>query len=167
MTLVARRRKHFRVFLAIFLVAQLSSKRGVLVHKNSLASCLRCRHSVEPRALTCPFKHSDLVARSLLNWHLTHKFIWGRINQLIKLWPAYSTFVFPTARQPMAQPQLHHCCHSDIIRLSALVRDPSNLSMICNQCFWQPWKSSSTKSYFHHFCVVGCCCLYYFIRSLK
>jgi len=36
------------------------SKRGVLVRKNSLASCQWCRHSVEPRALTCPFNHSDL-----------------------------------------------------------------------------------------------------------
>jgi len=62
MTLVARWREQFRGFLAIFLVAQLSPKRGVLVHKNSLASCQRCRHSVEPRALTCPFKHSDLLA---------------------------------------------------------------------------------------------------------
>jgi len=67
MTLVARRREHFRVFLAMFLVAQLSPKRGVLVHKISLASCQRCRHSVEPRALTCPFKHSDLIAWSLLS----------------------------------------------------------------------------------------------------
>jgi len=45
-TLVARRREHFLGLLAIFLVAQLSPKRGVLVHKNSLASCQRCRHSV-------------------------------------------------------------------------------------------------------------------------
>ena len=66
-TLVARRRKHFRGVLAIFLVAQLSPKRGVLVHKNSLASCQQCRHSVEPRALTCPVKHSDLSAWSLLS----------------------------------------------------------------------------------------------------
>jgi len=44
-TLVARPREHFRCFLTIFLVAQLSPKRGVLVHKNSLASCQRCRHS--------------------------------------------------------------------------------------------------------------------------
>jgi hypothetical protein len=51
-TLVARRREHFRDFLAIFLVAQLPPKRGALVHKNSLASCQLCRHSVEPRALT-------------------------------------------------------------------------------------------------------------------
>ena len=36
MTLVARRREHFWIFLAIFLVAQLPPKRGVLVHKNSL-----------------------------------------------------------------------------------------------------------------------------------
>jgi len=45
-TLVARRRKHFRVCLAIFLVAQIPPKRGVLVHKNSLASYQQCRHSV-------------------------------------------------------------------------------------------------------------------------
>jgi len=67
MTLVPRRREHFRGFLAIFLVAQLSPKRGVIVHKNSLASCQRSRHSVEPRALTCPLKHSDLIAWSLLS----------------------------------------------------------------------------------------------------
>ena len=71
--LVAHRRKHFRDFLAIYLVAQLSPKRGILVHKNSVASCQRCRHSVEPRALTCPFKQSDLIAWSLLSWHPRHK----------------------------------------------------------------------------------------------
>jgi len=65
--LVACRIEHFRGFGAIFLVAQLSPKRGVLVHNNSLASCQRCRHSVEPRALTCPFKYSDLFAWSLLS----------------------------------------------------------------------------------------------------
>jgi len=37
-TLVARWREHFHGFLAIFLVAQLPPKRGVLAHKNSLAS---------------------------------------------------------------------------------------------------------------------------------
>jgi len=39
-------------------------KSGVLAHKNSLASCQRCRHSVEPepRAQTCPFKQSNLSA---------------------------------------------------------------------------------------------------------
>jgi len=67
MTLVARRREHFRGFWAILFVAQLSPKRGVLVHKNSLASCQRCRHSVEPRALKCLFKRSDLIAWSLLS----------------------------------------------------------------------------------------------------
>jgi len=63
-TLVARQRVHFRVFLAIFLVAQLPPKRGVLVHKNSLASYQRCSHSIEPRALTCPFKQNNLSAWS-------------------------------------------------------------------------------------------------------
>jgi len=62
----------------MFLVAQLSPKRGVLLHKNSLASCHRYRHSVEPRALTFPFKHSDLIAWSLLSWHPTHKYLWGK-----------------------------------------------------------------------------------------
>ena len=75
LTLVARWREHFRVFLEIFLVAQLSPKRGVLVYKNSLASCQQCCHSVEPRALTCPFKHSDLIAWSLLIGHPTHKYL--------------------------------------------------------------------------------------------
>jgi len=51
LTLVARRREHFRVFLTIFLVPQLPPKRVLLVHKITLASCQRCRHSVEPRAL--------------------------------------------------------------------------------------------------------------------
>ena len=37
--LVARRRTHFQVFPAIFLVAQLCPKTGVLEHKISLASC--------------------------------------------------------------------------------------------------------------------------------
>jgi len=66
-TVVARRKEHFWGFLAIFLVAQLPPKRGVLVQKNSLACYQRCRHSVEPRALTCPFKQSNLSAWSYLN----------------------------------------------------------------------------------------------------
>jgi len=37
------------------------------VHKNSLASCQRYRHSVDSRALTCPFKQSNLSAWSLLS----------------------------------------------------------------------------------------------------
>ena len=63
-TLVARRREHFWGVLAIFLVTQLPPKRGALVQKISLASCQRCRHSVEPRALTCPFKQGRLSAWS-------------------------------------------------------------------------------------------------------
>ena len=35
-------------------------------------------HSVEPRALTCPFKQSNLSARSLLSSHPTHTYLWGR-----------------------------------------------------------------------------------------
>jgi len=72
-------KRTFPGFFAFFLVAQPSPKRGVLVHKNSLASCQRCRHSVEPRALMCPLKHSDLIAWSLLSWHPTHKYLWGRL----------------------------------------------------------------------------------------
>jgi len=45
-TLVARRRKHFRVFFGDIFGCSTPSKRGVLVHKTSLASCERCRHSV-------------------------------------------------------------------------------------------------------------------------
>ena len=45
----------------------LNSRRGVLVHKNSLASYQRCSHSVEPRALTCPFKQSNLRVWSYPN----------------------------------------------------------------------------------------------------
>ena len=61
--------------LAMFLVAQLPPKREVLVHKNSLASYQRCRHSVEPRALTCPLKQSNLIAWSCLNlWALGEAF---------------------------------------------------------------------------------------------
>jgi len=70
LTLVARRREHFWGVLVIFLVAQLPPKRGVLLHKNSLASCHRCRHSVKPRALTCPFKQSNLSARPRQNCRL-------------------------------------------------------------------------------------------------
>jgi len=79
MTLVARRREHSWVFWATFLVAQLCPKKGVLVLKNSLASCQRCLYSVEPRALMCPVKHSDLIAWSLLSWHPTRKYLWGRL----------------------------------------------------------------------------------------
>ena len=61
-TLVARRREHFRGVLAIFWLLNYLQKEGLLVHKNSLASCQRCRHSVEPRALTCPFKQSNVSA---------------------------------------------------------------------------------------------------------
>jgi len=66
-TLVARRRVHFRGFWVIFLDAQLPPKRGVLVHQNSLAFYQRWSHSVEPHALTCPFKQSNLSAWSYPN----------------------------------------------------------------------------------------------------
>ena len=56
-----------------------ASKRGALVHKNSLASCQGCRHSIELRALTCPFKQSNRSAWSLLIWHPTHIYLWGRL----------------------------------------------------------------------------------------
>jgi len=60
--------------LVTFLIAELPQKRGVLVHKNSFASYQGCRHSVEPRALTGPFKQSNLSAWSLLSWHSTHTY---------------------------------------------------------------------------------------------
>ena len=61
-----------------FFACSTPSKRGVLVHKNSLASCQRCRHGVEPCALTCPFKHINLIGWSLLSWHVTHTYLWVR-----------------------------------------------------------------------------------------
>jgi len=51
------------------------SKRGVLVLKNSFASCQRYRHSVEPCALKCNFKQSNLSAWSPFNWHPTHTYL--------------------------------------------------------------------------------------------
>ena len=74
----SRWREHFRVFLAIFWLLN-SLQRGIFVHKNSLASCQRYLHSVQSRALTCPFKQSYLSAWSLLNWHPTHTYFWGRL----------------------------------------------------------------------------------------
>jgi len=76
-TLVAHRNKRLHRVLAIVLVAQLPPKKSVLGHKNSFASCQRCRDIVEPRALTCPFKQSNLSAWSLLRWHPTHTYLWG------------------------------------------------------------------------------------------
>jgi len=88
MTWAARRKQHFRVFVAIFSIDQLPPKRGVLVYKNSLASYQRCRHSVEPRALTCPFNQRNLSAWSypnlyalgeafLLLYVVSYKLIWN------------------------------------------------------------------------------------------
>jgi len=91
--LAACRREHFWGFWAIFWVAQLSPTRGVLVHKNSLASCQRCRHSVEPRAMTCPFKQSNLSAWSLMTWHPTHKYLWGRLCFDLTKGLLFDTFV--------------------------------------------------------------------------
>ena len=71
--------KEFPRGLGHFCGCSTSSKRCVLVHKNSLASCQRCRHSVEPHALTCPFKQSNLSSWSLLSWHPTHEYLCGRI----------------------------------------------------------------------------------------
>jgi len=56
--LVMHQREYIQGVLAFFLVAQLPPKRGVLVHKNSLASCQRCRHSVRARDST---KHSYYI----------------------------------------------------------------------------------------------------------
>jgi len=53
--------------------------RCILAHKHSLASCQWYRHRAESRALTCPFKQSNLSASSLLSWHTTHKNFWGRL----------------------------------------------------------------------------------------
>ena len=54
----------FPGFVGHFFGCSIPSKRGVSVHKNSLAFCQRCRQSVEPRALMCPFKQRNLSAWS-------------------------------------------------------------------------------------------------------
>jgi len=46
-TLVARHRKHYRGFRAICWLP--NSLKGVLVHKNLLASCQQCRHNFKTR----------------------------------------------------------------------------------------------------------------------
>ena len=89
----ARRRKHFRLFLCHFFGCSTPSKRGVLVHKNSLAFCQRCRHSVEPRAVTCPFKQSNLSAWSLLSWHPTHTYLRRRLCFDLTKGLLFDTFV--------------------------------------------------------------------------
>jgi len=55
------------VYICVRVSSSFAPKRGVLVHKNSLASYQRCSHSVKPRALTCPFKQSNLSAWSYPN----------------------------------------------------------------------------------------------------
>jgi len=45
--------------------AALCCRTNKLAHKNSLASCQRYRHSVESRALTCPFKHCKKQHQSI------------------------------------------------------------------------------------------------------
>ena len=78
------------------------SKRSVLLHKNSVASCQQCRHVVEPRALTCTFKHSDLIAWSLLSWHPTHKYLWGRLCFVQVCCLLYTVTVTPAETQIMS-----------------------------------------------------------------
>ena len=76
MTLVARRRESGVLWRSLRLLKSL--ERGVWVHTNSLSSFQRYRHSVESRALTCPFEQSNLSAWSLWNWHATHIHIFER-----------------------------------------------------------------------------------------
>ena len=70
-------------FFAILLVAQIPPKRGVLVHKNSLASYQRCCHSVEPRALRCPWKRIEIslvfvtIMLNVLMYIVSNKLFWN------------------------------------------------------------------------------------------
>ena len=67
-----------KTFPGFFVPAELS-QRGFLVHKKSIAPCqLVSWHSVEPRALTCPFRQSN--AWSLLSLHPTHVHLWERLS---------------------------------------------------------------------------------------
>jgi len=60
----------FAIFRAIFFQKEVWWRSSFLVHQNSLAFCERYRHSVESRALTGPFKQSNLSAWSL-SWRST------------------------------------------------------------------------------------------------
>jgi len=44
-----------------------------------------CRLKVESRALTCPFKQSNLSIWSLLSWHPTRTYLWVRLSVFLKL----------------------------------------------------------------------------------
>jgi len=71
--------KEFPVFFGDIFACSTLSKKRCFSTQEFTRFFQRCRHSVEPRTLTCPFKHSDLIARSLLSWHPTHKYLWGRL----------------------------------------------------------------------------------------
>jgi len=140
MTLVARRRVHFRVFLAIFFVAQLSPKRGVLVHKNLLASCQRCRHSVEPRTLTCPFKQSDLIAWSLLIGHPTHKYLWGR-PCFVHVCCLLSTVTVTTAETRIMSTE---ALFSKTVSVKIYTKHARWRNMVCRRSGWSSWTGDRT-----------------------
>jgi len=89
--LVARRRTHFQVFPAIFLVAQLCPKRGVLVHKISLASCsgplLRQRFLRRCEETACNRKKIEIslvfVAIMFMCWHTLFQIIFFVIDMVL------------------------------------------------------------------------------------
>jgi len=94
----------FPGFLGHFFGCLTPSKRGVLVHKNPVASCQRCRHSVEPRALTCPFKQMDLSAWSLLGWQPAHEYFWGRLS-FVQICCLLSTVTVTPAESRIMSPE--------------------------------------------------------------
>jgi len=63
-TLVARRREQFQFFFDDIFGCSTPSKKRCFSIQDFTRFCQRCRHSVEPRALKCPFKQNNLSAWS-------------------------------------------------------------------------------------------------------
>ena len=80
--LVARRREHFRGFLADFFVAELPQKKRCFNTQEFTRFLSTGIVSASSRAVTCPFKQSNPSVWSLLSWHPTHTYLWVRLSVL-------------------------------------------------------------------------------------
>jgi len=136
--LVLRQRQLLRGFLDNLYCGWTTSKRGVLVRKNSLASCQRCRHGVEPRALTRPSKQNNQSSWSLLSWHNTDAYIWGTFYVVSKL--------FALHRHGHAkwlgscQQKRFSCTVSFNLRIHTRSRN-----MVCRRSGWLSWTGDRTQ----------------------
>jgi len=92
--LVARRREHFRGFLADFFVTELPQKKRCFNTQEFTLFLSTGVVSASSRAVTCPFKQSNPSVWSLLSWHPTHTRLWVRLSVFLKL------FVFTVTVPP-------------------------------------------------------------------